>query len=145
MSELWRVYACVTCDELKVSRGISIKFGLNFGESEKERPTANLVWILERERERESPDNSWILEWKINKQAQERPESPTVFSPGMRVNTRYINTRGTSSVGCMYHWWSLCTLYWGSDSGGVYVPCIGVVTGGVYGPCIYLRARWELL
>ena len=121
-SEFWREW----------KREANSKSGLNFGERE-------------RERERESPDNSWILEWKINKQAQERPESPTVFSPGMRVNTRYINTRGTSSVGCMYHWWSLCTLYWGSDSGGVYVPCIGVVTGGVYGPCIYLRARWELL
>ena len=30
-------------------------------------------------------------------QPQERPESPTVTPPGMRVNTRYINfTKGTS-------------------------------------------------
>ena len=36
----------------------------------------------------------------LNRQGtqQERPESPSVSPPGMRVNTRYINpTKGTSS------------------------------------------------
>ena len=95
----------------------------------------------------------WIQTWlsflfakcSINKQReitaldrqgtqQQRPESPTVTPPGVRVNTRYINfTKGTSStrdapsgintfhfrhtrpLGASflrtYLWWSLCTWY----------------------------------
>ena len=47
---------------------------------------------------------------------QRRPESPTVLSHGMPVNTRYIN----SIRQCL--WWSLCTLS-EDTSGGIYVPC----------------------
>ena len=53
---------------------------------------------------------------------RQRPRSPTVTPPGMRVNTRYVNsTRGTSSKVVF-----LCVFFWCVAFAGVYSVTSGV-------------------
>ena len=60
------------------------------------------------------------------------PSPLRYLSPGMHVNTRYVNsTRGTSSKRRTF--------------GGVMYLVFESATGGIYVPCIYVHARWPLL